>query len=147
MELIKNDWSFSIDDRCEVSHVTVAFGSFDQKRQWSSACEVFCLVHQCLLYCIISHQNNGPLPAQIQCHHRAIGFAKLEKQHQLLKNRKTHSLVYLQVQKRAKPRTKETFGLSDSPLIKTYFEKAFKRCIFIQLWQVSYERKCKGSWR
>lgn len=58
---------------------TVAFGGFHQKRQWSSACEVVCLVHQSLLHCIISYQNNRPLPAQVQCHHRTIDFTELEE--------------------------------------------------------------------
>lgn len=71
--------SLDVDERYAASCVTEAFGSFEQKRQWPSACEVVSLVHQSLLHSIVSHENNRLLPAQVQSHHRPIGLAQLEK--------------------------------------------------------------------
>lgn len=110
---------------------TVAFGGFHQKRQRSSACEVVCLVHQSLLHCIISYQNNRPLPAQVQCHHRTIDFTELEEDTDILQ-KLTCNLWHVII----------LWSVS-----KTHLEKTFESLIFLQLWQVSYERKCSGSWR
>lgn len=61
------------------AELTVALGNLHQKGQWPSACEVVSLVHQSLLHRIISHQENHPLPAQVDGHHRPVGFTELRE--------------------------------------------------------------------
>lgn len=65
-------------DRSAVSSVTVAPGSFEEKGHGHPACEVISLIHQGLLHSIVSHQDHRALPAQVQGHHRPVGFTELK---------------------------------------------------------------------